>query len=93
MKSFFKKYIHGAIFSSVIVLCVFLIGAAVILLDEYSKGLEEQAKSRVESYAIDTTYLLDGRLDEINRKVHHFLFKKFTVFKKAKRILSKHLRR
>ena len=71
MKSFFKKYIHGAIFSSVIVLCVFLIGAAVILLDEYSKGLEEQAKSRVESYAIDTTYLLDGRLDEINRKVHH----------------------
>lgn len=71
MKSFFKKYTQGLIFSAVIILCVFLIGAAVLLLSEYTVGLEEQARSKVESYAIDTKYLLDGRLDEINRKVHH----------------------
>lgn len=71
MKEFFKR--HAGIFalSVIILLCVFLIGVTLILLSQYSQGLEEQAVSRVENYSADTTALLSQRIDSMNQKVHH----------------------
>lgn len=71
MKQFFKKNAPIIALSGVIILCIFLIGATLILLSQYSEDLEEQAVSRVENYSIDTTALLSQKIDSMNQKVHH----------------------
>ena len=57
--------------SGIILFCVFLIGATLILLSQYSNSLEDQAVSRVENYSTDTTILLSQQIDSMNQKVHH----------------------
>lgn len=71
MKQFFKKYGGIIALSGIILLCVFLIGATLVLLSQYSGGLEEQAVSRVEHYSQDTTALLSQKVDLMNQKIHH----------------------
>ena len=71
MRTFLKKHAREIAVVCIVLLCIFLIGATVILLVRYSGALEEQALSRVENYSMDTTTLLTQKINSMNEKVHH----------------------
>ncbi len=71
MIKFLRKYNREVVFSAVIIMCVFLICAALVLINAYSDDLDEQAKTRVESYSADTTYRLNQRIEAYNLRTNH----------------------
>ncbi len=60
MHRFLKKHLRDLTFSAVIVLCLLLIGVALLLLREYNGVLEEQAEIKVNYYMSD----LGGQLND-----------------------------